>query len=301
VIKLTFKAGGISMNHTNNLKQGEKGAWISIFAYLFLAGTKLIIAYIGSSEALWADGLNNSTDVVASIAILIGLRISQKPPDQNHRYGHYRAETISSLLAAFIMSAVGLQVIFSTITKVLNHGNTEPNMVTAWTALGAAFVMFIVHRYNLVLSRKINSSALYAASQDNRSDALVSIGAFVGIVGAQSGIFWLDPLAGLIVGIVICKTAWDIFKDATLALTDGFDENRLIEIKKTIAKYPGVKLVADIKGRVLGNQPILDVTIKVNPNLNVHQSHDITVNIEKELAEQHGILYTHIHIEPYID
>src|SRR5690606_5644872 len=226
------------MDHINNMKRGEKGAWISIIAYLFLAGSKLIIAYIGTSDALWADGLNNSTDVVASIAILIGLRISQKPPDQNHRYGHYRAETIASLLAAFIMVAVGLQVLFSTITKMFDGNIARPDMITAWTALGAALVMYVVHRYNLSLSRKINSSALYAASQDNRSDALVSIGAFIGIIGAQFGVFWLDPLAGFIVGIIICKTAWDIFKDSTLMLTDGFDEERLKKIKEEISKFP---------------------------------------------------------------
>ncbi|WP_047986120.1 cation diffusion facilitator family transporter [Ornithinibacillus californiensis] len=284
-----------------NLKGGEKGAWISIFAYLFLSGAKLIVAYIGDSDALWADGLNNSTDVVASIAILIGLRISQKPPDQNHRYGHYRAETIASLLAAFIMVAVGLQVIFSTIGKMFETQIAKPDMLTAWTALGAALVMFFVYRYNLSLSRKVNSSALYAASQDNRSDALVSIGAFIGIIGAQFGLYWLDPLAGLIVGIIICKTAWDIFKDSTLSLTDGFDEERLQTIKQEIKKFPEVKIVPDIKGRALGNQSVLDVTIKVDPNLTVRQSHDITVRIEKKLANEYGILYTHIHIEPYIE
>ncbi|WP_042149246.1 cation diffusion facilitator family transporter [Paucisalibacillus sp. EB02] len=287
------------MDQINDMKRGEKGAWISIFAYLFLAGSKLTIAYIGTSDALWADGLNNSTDVVASIAILVGLRISQKPPDQNHRYGHYRAETIASLLAAFIMVAVGLQVLFSTITKMFEENIARPDMITAWTALGAALIMYVVHRYNLSLSRKINSSALYAASQDNRSDALVSIGAFVGIIGAQFGVYWLDPLAGFIVGVIICKTAWDIFKDSTLMLTDGFDEDRLKKIKEEISRFPEVKLVEDIKGRALGNQSVLDVTIKVNPELNVRQSHDITVHIEEELAEKHGILYTHIHIEPY--
>lgn len=284
-----------------NIQNGEKGAWISIFAYLFLSATKLLVAYIGDSDALWADGLNNSTDVVASIAILIGMRISQKPPDQNHRYGHYRAETIASLLAAFIMVAVGLQVIFSTVGKMFGEHVTKPDMLTAWTALCAAIIMYIVYRYNLALSRKVNSSALYAASQDNRSDALVSIGAFIGILGTQFGIFWLDPLAGLLVGIIICRTAWEIFKDATLVLTDAFDEELLKEIKLEIKKFPEVKIVPDIKGRALGNQSVLDVTIKVDPNLTVSQSHDITVRIEKKLANEYGILHTHIHIEPYIE
>lgn len=289
------------MNEQINMKTGEKGAWLSIFAYIFLSSTKLFVAYIGESDALWADGLNNSTDVIASIAILIGIRISQKPPDQNHRYGHYRAETIASLLAAFIMVAVGLQVIFSTFTKILNPEIATPDMLTAWTAIGAAIIMYGVYRYNLSLSRKVNSSALYAAAQDNRSDALVSIGAFIGIIGAQWGLHWLDPLAGFLVGVIICKTAWEIFKDSTLTLTDGFDEERLKKIKEDISNFPGVKKVEDIKGRALGNQSVLDVTIKVDPNLNVKQSHDITVKIEKELAKKHGILYTHIHIEPYLE
>ncbi|MBC5636599.1 cation transporter [Ornithinibacillus sp. BX22] len=284
-----------------NIKGGEKGAWISIFAYLFLSATKLLIGHIGDSDALWADGLNNSTDIVASIAILIGLRISQKPPDHNHRYGHYRAETIASLLAAFIMVAVGLQVIFATVGNMFGDNATKPDLLTAWTAIASAIIMYIVYRYNLSLSRKVNSSALYAASQDNRSDALVSIGAFIGIIGAQFGIYWLDPLAGLIVGLIICKTAWGIFKESTLSLTDAFDEERLQKIKQEIKTFPEVKIVPDIKGRALGNQSVLDVTIKVDPNLTVIQSHDITVRIEKKLANEYGILYTHIHIEPYIN
>ncbi|MFD2042797.1 cation diffusion facilitator family transporter [Ornithinibacillus salinisoli] len=289
------------MNHSDNLKKGEKGAWISIFAYLFLAITKLIIAYTGNSEALRADGLNNATDVIASIAILVGLKISRKPPDEDHHYGHYRAETIASLLAAFIMISIGLQVIIDTFQKIFEQQHTEPSMLTAWVALGAAFVMFFVYRYNLSLSRKINSSAIYAASQDNRSDALVSIGAFIGIVGAQLGLYWLDPLAGFLVGIIICKTAWEIFKDSTHTLTDGFDEKQIMKIKKSIAKTPQVKKVEDVKGRIHGNQQFIEVTILVDPLLNVKESHDITVSIEDLLAEKHGITYAHIHIEPYKD
>ncbi|SES69027.1 cation diffusion facilitator family transporter [Oceanobacillus limi] len=287
------------MNHSDNLKQGEKGAWISIFSYLFLAATKLIIAYTGNSEALRADGLNNATDVIASIAILIGLKISRKPPDEDHHYGHYRAETIASLLASFIMVTIGIQVIIDTFQKIFEHQTAQPNMITAWTALGAAVVMFAVYRYNLNLSRKINSSAIYAASQDNRSDALVSIGAFIGIIGAQFGLFWLDPLAGFLVGVIICKTAWDIFKDSSHTLTDGFDEKEIGKIKKSIAKTPEVKKVEDVKGRIHGNQQFIEVTILVDPLLNVTESHDITVRIEELLAERHGITYAHIHIEPY--
>lgn len=287
------------LNHTEDIKRGEKGAIISIFAYLFLALAKLIIGHMGNSDALRADGLNNSTDVVASVAILVGLKISRKPPDQEHRYGHYRAETIASLFAAFIMVAVGIQVIIDTIQKIFSQQTIQPSMLTAWTAIGAAAVMFIVYLFNLKLAKKINSSAIHAAAQDNKSDALVSIGAFVGIIGAQFGLYWLDPLAGLIVGLIICHTAWVIFTDSTRTLTDGFDENKLEKIRKSVLGVEQVKEVKDIKGRLLGNHDFVDITILVDPNLNVTESHAITENIEKLLADKHHITYAQIHIEPY--
>ena len=287
------------MNHSDNLKKGEKGAWLSIFAYIVLAITKLYIAGIGNSDALRADGLNNSTDVIASIAVLIGLKISRKPPDEVHRYGHYRAETIASLFAAFIMIFIGIQVILDTFNSLLIAEVPQPDMLTAWTALGSAIVMLFVYRYNFKLAKQIKSSSLNAAAQDNRSDALVSIGVFIGIVGAQFGIFWLDPLAGLIVGLIICKTAWDIFKDSTITLTDGFDEEQLDKIKRSITKDEDVKEVVDVKGRVHGNQALIDITILVDPNLTVAESHHITERIEYYLYKKHAITHAHIHIEPY--
>ncbi len=287
------------MNHSDNLKKGEKGAWISIFAYIILAASKLVIAAIGNSEALRADGLNNATDVVASIAVLVGLKISRKPPDEDHHYGHFRAETIASLFAAFIMMLVGIQVIIETFQSILKAHYVQPDMLTAWTALVAAIIMFMVYFYNLRLSKAVSSSALYAAAQDNRSDALVSIGAFIGIIGAQFGLFWLDPIAGLVVGFIICKTAWGIFKDATHTLTDGFDENQIEKIKSSVLKDPDVKQLYDIKGRIHGNQAFVDITILVDPNLNVEESHAITERIERYLYRNYHITHAQIHIEPY--
>src|SRR5699024_4946179 len=141
--------------------------------------------------------------------------------------------------------------------------------------------------------------SLYAASQDNRSDALVSMGAFIGIIGARFGLSWLDPLAGFIVGVIICKTAWDILKESTHTLTDGFDEKQIQKIETSIAKVPEVKEVRDVRGRIHGNQALIDITIPVDPSLNVYQSHDITVRIEHLLKQQYNISYAHIHIEPY--
>ncbi|GAA0490549.1 manganese transporter MneS [Salinibacillus aidingensis] len=287
------------MQEYYDLKRGEKGAWLSISSYLFLSSLKLIIAYIAGSQALRADGLNNATDVVASIAVLIGLKISRKPPDQDHHYGHFRAESIASLVAAFVMITVGIEVVFNSFTKLSEHELETPNMLAGYTALFSATIMFGVYRYNLFLAKKIKSSSLYAQSQDNLSDALVSIGAFGGIIGSHFGLSWMDPIAGIIVGLIICKTAFDIFKDASLTLTDGFDSKEIKQIKKGMAKVEGVQEVKDIKARLHGNQILVDATILVHPELTVEESHQITDQVEEYLAEAFHIHHTHIHIEPY--
>lgn len=289
------------MDTNSQLKAGEKGAWLSIFAYIILASLKLTIGKMGQSEGLWADGLNNSTDIIASIAILIGLKIARKPPDDNHLYGHYRAESIASLVAAFIMMSVGFNVIIGGFQSFFNQDSSRPDWITAWTALISAFVMFGVYRYNLVLSRKIKSSSIKAVAYDNRSDAFVSIGAFIGITGTYIGIPLLDTIAAVIVGLMICKTAWHIFSEATHTLTDGFDQEQIFEIEKTIQSTAGVMVVTDVKARMHGNFIFLEATIHVNPKLDVIQSHLITEEIETILKEKHQVENAFIHIEPYFE
>ncbi len=287
------------MQEYQDLKRGEKGAWLSICAYLSLAALKLFVAYVGGSEALRADGLNNATDVIASIAILIGIKISRKPPDLNHHYGHLKAESIASLFAAFIMISVGLEVIFNAFTKLLENDPTTPSAITAYAAIFSAIVMFLVYRYNAKLAKATNSSSIYAQSQDNLSDALVSIGAFVGIIGSQLGLSWLDLIAGLIVGIIICITAIGIFRDATHTLTDGYDSKEIKQMKKSVGEVSGVDDVKDIKARMHGSQIYVELTILVDPNLTVKTSHHISDAVEEHLKENFGVTYTHIHIEPY--
>ncbi|RSK26136.1 cation transporter [Bacillus sp. HMF5848] len=286
------------MDYTSDLKRGERGAWLSIFAYIFLSILKLTVGIIGGSEALRADGLNNSTDVIASVAVLIGLKIARKPPDEDHHYGHTRAETIASLAAAFIMVTVGLQVLVDAGQSLYLNNNETPEILTAWVALFSSAVMFGVYRYNSLLAAKVNSNAIKAAAADNKSDALVSIGAFVGIIGARLGIGWLDSVTAFLVGIIIIKTAWDIFRESTHALTDGFEEAMLKKIEDTIRTTKGVTSVRLIKGRMHGSKPLVDATVCVDPQITVYDGHKITEDIERRMKQEHNITYVHIHIEP---
>ncbi|WP_029332473.1 cation diffusion facilitator family transporter [Exiguobacterium oxidotolerans] len=282
----------------DNLKRGERGAMISIAAYILLSVIKLLVGYSADSAALRADGLNNTTDIIASIAVLIGLRISRRPADDNHKYGHWKSETIASMVASFIMMAVGLQVLIDTISSLFEGKQESPDIVAAYVGIGSAVVMYFVYRYNRKLSEEIDSKAVMAAAKDNRSDAWVSIGASIGIIGSQFGMPWLDIVTAIIVGFLICKTAWDIFSEASHELTDGFDEQKLKMYEDVISDLEGVKGIKSIKGRNYGNNEVVDVVILVNSTLNIHQAHDIATKVEDTLTDEYGVYDIHVHVEP---
>nr|WP_306437984.1 cation diffusion facilitator family transporter [Staphylococcus hyicus] len=282
------------------LSQAKKGAYLSIVTYTALTLLKILYGWIANSHGLTADGINNATDVISSVAILIALYISQKPVDKNHPYGHYRSEFIASLIAAFIMFAVSIQVITTGIRHFYEGSFQEPSQSAVIVGILSAIVMFVVFIYNRNLSRRVNSSALKAASYDNLSDALVSIGTVIGIVGVYMGIPMLDTIAAIIIGLLIMKTSIDIFKETAITLTDGYDEDALDEIYEIISKIKGIYEIRDIKARSHGVMSFIDVTISVNPDLNVVESHEISDYIESELQQHLGEVETIVHIEPHI-
>ncbi|MGL4818640.1 MAG: cation diffusion facilitator family transporter [Bacilli bacterium] len=279
-------------------KKADRGVYISIIAYVVLSVSKVAAGIWADSDALFADGLNNATDILASVAVLIGLHLSRKPRDHDHPYGHTKSEQISSLVASFIMASVGIQVIVSSIAKLGAVETESPNTLAAYVAIISSFVMFAVYFYNHNLAKRTNSMGLEAAAKDNLSDALVSLGAFVGIIGSQLGMPFLDPLTAFIVGVVILKTAYEIFRDASHLLTDGFDPDLLKEYRSTIAHLSDVREIVDLRARRQGNLIFVDATIAVDGQMSVAQSHDIADLVENKLHREHNVYFAHVHIEP---
>ncbi|RYL93510.1 cation transporter [Sporolactobacillus sp. THM7-4] len=281
-----------------NLKLGERGAIISIIAYLCLSSLKLFVGFSTGSQALKADGLNNTTDIVASLAVLIGLRLSQRPADSDHPYGHWKSETIASMLASFIMMAVGLQVLFDGVFSIFQGNEQSPDIIAAWTGLFCAVVMYFVYRYNKSLAEKTKSLSVMAAAKDNFSDTWVSVGTSVGIFGSQFNLPWLDTLTAVLVGYLICKTAWDIFRESSYNLSDGFDAKKIKDYQKTILSINGVEGVRNIKARNYGNHAVVDLVIIVDPYSAIKDAHDISTQVEKRLIKEHRIYEANVHVEP---
>lgn len=281
-----------------NIKKARSGALLSIITYIFLTTVKIIVGYIDSSHALIADGLNNFTDVIGSLALFIGLTIALVPRDKNHTYGHYRAELIAALIASFIMFAVGIQVIIQAIGKVTSNTYANPSLLSLYVSIGSMVIMLVVALYNYRLAKRVNSVALKAASFDNFQDGLVSLGATVGIIGVLIGIETLDTIASFVIGVVIIYTGIMIFKETATTLTDGFDSKLLKQMRELVEDIEGVINVVDLKGRSHGFMYFIDVTVTINPHLNVVEGHKITEDIENMMREEFGDTETIVHLEP---
>ncbi|BDM76808.1 cation diffusion facilitator family transporter [Lactococcus garvieae] len=281
-----------------NLKLAERGVWVSIAAYIFLSLLQLGVAQITNSASLLANGFNNVTDILGNIAIVIGLRIARIPSDNDHTYGHWKVESIASLISSFIMFFIGFEVLRQTIVGFIEGSSTEINPIGAAVALFSAFVMIAVYLYSSRLAKKTQSKALEASSKDNLSDALTSLGTTVAIVAAALHWIWLDRIMALVICGFILKTAYDIFRDSVFSLSDGFDDNLLADYKEAIELVNKVKSVKMIRGRTYGSNIFLDVVVEMSRDLSVYESHAATEKIERMLMAGFDVYDVDVHVEP---
>lgn len=283
-----------------DLKLAERGALISIWAYLILSILKLVIANTTHSESLRADGFNNITDIMGNIAVLIGLKIARRPADDDHTYGHWKVESVASLITSFIMFVVGFFVLNDTITAIINNEHTPVDLSGSIVGIFSAVVMLVIYFYNRKLALKSKSSGLMSAAKDNLSDAVSSIATSIAIFAASFNLIIIDRLMAVIITIFIFKTAYDIFAEAVFSLSDGFDETKIDTYTAAISQLPKVMTVKFIRGRTYGSNIFLDVVVEMSPDLSVYESHEATEVIENSLKQDFEVFDVDVHVEPAI-
>lgn len=288
------------MSNINNLKLAQRGAYLSIITYITLSMVKLYFGTEYNSAAVRADGINNLTDIFSSVAVLIGLKISIRPPDANHPYGHLKSENIASLVVSFIIMFVGVQVLFDNLPAIFSPVISTPNPVVIYISIASGLIMLSVYFINSNLAKKTNSTSLKSASMDNLTDSLISIGAAIGLIFTQFGLPIIDVLIASLLGLLIMYTGFKIFKDAVFALSDGYNDADLIEHKEDVLEVEGVLDVKSIKGRYHGSSIFLDVTIIVNPDISITDAHHICDQVEEHMHDK-GIMSLYVHPEPQLD
>ncbi|MFL4356821.1 cation diffusion facilitator family transporter [Streptococcus uberis] len=288
----------MNQNPIENLRIAKRGPIVSIVAYLVISIAKLIFGYSFHSNSLIADGFNNLSDIVGNVALLFGLHLASQPADANHKFGHWKFEDLSSLITSFIMFIVGFQVLIQTLQAIFFGKETAIDPLGAIVGVISALIMLLVYAYNKRLSKRVKSSALVAASKDNLSDAITSIGASIAIVAASLNLPIIDRIAAIVITFFILKTAYDIFMQSAFSLSDGFDNKHLKKYEAAILEIPKITAVKSQRGRTYGSNVYLDIVLEMNPDLSVYESHAITEQVEQLLSERFAVYDIDIHVEP---
>ncbi|GJG32804.1 cation efflux system protein [Xylanibacter ruminicola] len=279
------------------------GGAVNVVLLLF----KFVAGIVGHSAAMIADAVHSLSDFVTDIIVLVFVRISGKPTDKSHEYGHGKYETLATTLIGLALLIVAVGIVYSALTKIIHwaQGGTleAPGMLALWAALLSIVLKEAVFHYSMVQARKLNSQAVEANAWHHRSDALSSIGTAIGIGGAIFlGERWtvLDPMAGIIVGLFIIKVAIDLLRNGIGDLMEhSLPDEVESEILQLAGSIPGVTEPHDLHTRRIGNHYAIELHILMDDDISLREAHNKSEEVENILREHYG-KETHIsvHVEP---
>lgn len=274
---------------------------------LLLVGLKAVAGVAGHSAAMISDAVHSLSDFVTDIVVLVFVRVSARPQDDDHDYGHGKYETIATLFIGLALAAAAIGIVVSGAQKLAAWLQGEdlqaPGMLALWAALASIVVKEILYQYTRIKGKKLDSPALEANAWHHRSDALSSIGAAIGIGGAiLLGKRWtvLDPLASIVVGAMLVKVAWDLLGPSFSELTDSSlpanTENEMLEI---ICSVDGVEDPHNLRTRRIGNRVAAEVHIRMDGTRTLADAHEKASEVERRFRERFGPeSHIIIHMEP---
>lgn len=290
----------------DRLAKAQFAAWVGIIGNLALAGVKLLVGVIAKSQALIADSIHSASDVIGSVAVLIGLRAAERPPDQDHPYGHGKAESVAAIIVSVLLAVVGVEMGNSSI-KSLFTPLGAPGFLAVWAAIGSMIVKEWMYRYKYNLGKKLKSQSLIANALEHRSDVFSSFAALVGIAGAIAGgwlgvpwMLYLDPVAGIFVSLLVLKMAYNILMESIHSTLDHvLHEDDTQELRQAILQVAGVTRIDSLRAREHGHYQIVDVKVGVNPHITVEEGHHIGKQVKHEIMEKFSeVRDVFVHINP---
>ena len=249
-----------------------------------------------------SDSVHSLSDVLSTFVVIIGVKISNKKADSDHPYGHERIECVSAIILSGMLFIIGALIGINGIKNVTNSSNlVMPGVLALIASIISIISKEAMYQYTIRVSKKINSAALKADAWHHRSDALSSIGSFIGILGSRLGFKIFDPLASVIISLCIIKVSIDIFKDAIDKMVDKSCDKEVIDkVISVIEKNESVKNIDDIKTRQFGNKAYVDVEISVDENLLLKDAHKVAEEIHDSVENEINIVkHCMVHVNPY--
>lgn len=271
---------------------------------LSLAVVKLIVGYLGQSQALIADGIHSLSDLATDAMVIVAAKHGSRDADETHPYGHARIETVATVALGVALIAVAVGIAWDAISRLFHpEALWRPGLM----ALGVAFVSVIskewIYHYTMAVARRLRSEMLKANAWHSRSDAISSIVVMVGVGGAMLGLDYLDAVAAVGVALMIAKIGWDLSWANIHELIDaGLEEEKVKAIRETIIGVDGVRQLHMLRTRRMGGEALVDVHIQVDPKLSVSEGHFISERVRNEVVQaMDEVQDVLVHIDPEDD
>ena len=275
---------------------------VGILGNILLSAFKLFAGIFGKSGAMVSDAVHSLSDVFATLIAYIGVRLSQRQEDTEHPYGHERLECVAAMILGLILAGTGLGIGYSGIRKIFfeRAALETPTLLPLIAAVVSILVKEGMYRYTMYYANKMDSAAFRADAWHHRSDALSSIGSFIGIGMARLGFPIMDPIASLIICALILKVAFDIIRDAISKMLDtscGDDYEQ--KIRRFVEEQPGVERVDLLHTRQFGNKVYIDLEIAVNRDLSLGDAHAIAERVHGGVEQSFpNVKHVMIHVNP---
>lgn len=276
---------------------------VSIIVNIALSVFKLLAGVFAHSGAMISDAVHSASDVFSTFIVIIGVRISEKPSDTDHPYGHERFECVASILLAIFLAATGLGIGRAGLGNIIS-GSYASLEIPGILALAAAVLSIIIKEamfwYTRSAAKKINSGALMADAWHHRSDALSSIGAFAGILGARLGFPISDSIASLIICLFILKAAYDIFMDAVDKTVDKACPDEVVSaMRNVIMSCENVRGIDTLKTRLFGSRMYVEVEIILDGELKLVDAHNIAEQVHDAIEDNfRDVKHCTVHVNP---
>ncbi len=275
----------------------------SIIANLVLSLGKLAAGIVANSAAMISDGIHSASDVFSTLIVMAGVRFSNKASDNEHQYGHERLECVAAIILAVMLTLVALGIGYSGVQKVLYADAADlvvPGQMALWAAVISIVVKEAMFWYTKRAADKINSGALMADAWHHRSDALSSVGSFVGILGARMGYPILDPVASIVICAMILYAAYEVFADAMNKMVDrSCDAETSSRLEALVEKVPGVEHVDSLYTRMFGSRIYVDVEISVKDDLTLLAAHHIAETVHTAIEANFPLVkHCMVHVNP---
>ena len=257
---------------------------LNLFGNILLLVIKLLGGIVGRSQALIADAVHSLSDVIVSLMLLVCLKVSSVPPDDDHHWGHGNVEYIASTIIGVLLICAAIMITMSALFTIISGNMDDPSILAVWAAFISVITNKILYRQGICVGEQMGSPVMIANAREKRSDAYSSVAALIGVFGARMGFEILDPIAAIVVGFMIARFGLDTLLEGVKGISDrSFDKKILASVKRLVLKEECIKDIGRLRARQVGQKNWIDLEAQFDPEMKVSEVKSIIDGLRKNI------------------